>query len=253
MNELYNHPEYYEIAFSFRDIPAEVDLFERCFAMYSKTQVKSVLELGAGNSPHAEELVKRGYYYNGLEINQPMIDYSLKKAEKQNIDINLIQADMTNFSLKEKVDFAYTPLGSLFVKNDKELTSHFDSVAQSLYEGGLYLLDWCIEFSIKEGEETTWTTEEGNITVTTTVFWKPISLARQIFEENIILKVNDNGKQIEVSDKNIRRAVYPQEFRLFIDNFRKFEFIGWWNNWDLDQPLDDAGVISRPIIVLRRI
>ncbi len=28
MSELYDHPKYYEIAFSFRDIPAEVDLFE---------------------------------------------------------------------------------------------------------------------------------------------------------------------------------------------------------------------------------
>ena len=36
MPELYDSPEYYEIAFSFRDIPAEVDLFEECFKRFSQ-------------------------------------------------------------------------------------------------------------------------------------------------------------------------------------------------------------------------
>jgi hypothetical protein len=62
--EVYDNPKYYEIAFSFRDIPAEVDVLEECFKWFSKIPVKSVLELGCGNSPHMEELVKRGYQYS---------------------------------------------------------------------------------------------------------------------------------------------------------------------------------------------
>jgi hypothetical protein len=31
MKTVYENPKYYEIAFSFRDIGAEVDTFERCF------------------------------------------------------------------------------------------------------------------------------------------------------------------------------------------------------------------------------
>lgn len=61
MSEVYDYPEYYEIAFSWRDIPTEVDLFEECIRRFSKIQVKSVLEIGCGNSPHMEELIKRGY------------------------------------------------------------------------------------------------------------------------------------------------------------------------------------------------
>jgi len=33
--DLYDNPKYYEIAFSFRDIKAEVDVFEKCFKRFS--------------------------------------------------------------------------------------------------------------------------------------------------------------------------------------------------------------------------
>ncbi|MCK4526646.1 class I SAM-dependent methyltransferase, partial [candidate division WOR-3 bacterium] len=68
MSNLYDNPKYYEIAFSFRDIPAEVDVFEKSFKRFSEIPVKSVLELACGNSPHMKELVKRGYQYNGLDL-----------------------------------------------------------------------------------------------------------------------------------------------------------------------------------------
>lgn len=37
---LYDYPEYYEIAFSYRDIKKEVDVFEECFRRFSKIQVR---------------------------------------------------------------------------------------------------------------------------------------------------------------------------------------------------------------------
>ena len=68
MKTVYEHPRYYEIAFSYRDIGAEVDTFEQCFQKYAELSVKSILEVGCGNSPHMEELLKRGYAYTGLDI-----------------------------------------------------------------------------------------------------------------------------------------------------------------------------------------
>ena len=76
MSDVYNHPRYYEIAFNFRDIPAEVSLFEECIKRYSDIPVKSVLEMGCGNCPHLVEMVSRGYKYTGLDLNDKMLDYS---------------------------------------------------------------------------------------------------------------------------------------------------------------------------------
>jgi len=146
MSELYDNPKYYEIAFSFRDIPAEVDVFEECSRHFSQIPVRSVLELGCGNSPHMEELIKRGYQYSGLDLSEAMLGYSREKALRIGAEVNLIHGDMIDFSLATKVDFVYVLLGSLCAKSTSELRTHFNSVAQALKKGGLYLLDWCVQY-----------------------------------------------------------------------------------------------------------
>ena len=66
VNEVYHNPRYYELAFSFRDIPAEVDVCEALIKQYSRIPVSQVLELGCGPAPYLEELARRGYTYVGL-------------------------------------------------------------------------------------------------------------------------------------------------------------------------------------------
>ena len=255
MPELYDSPKYYEIAFSFRDIPAEVDLFEECFKRFSQIPVKSVLELGCGNSPHMEELIKRGYHYAGLDISRAMLEYSRTKALSIGAEADLIPGDMVDFTLDTSVDFAYVLLGSLFVKSTSELVGHFNSLARALKKGGLYLLDWCIQYETPfeaEGGDS-WEMERNGIKVKTTVSWKAISRVEQTFEETITLNVDDHGEKHNIVGTEIKRAIYPQEFLCLISGLRDFEFVGWWNNWDLGRPLEQADKIDRPIALVRRI
>lgn len=254
MCSIYDHPEYYEIAFSFRDIPAEVDVFEECFRRFSQIPVKSVLELGCGNSPYLEELVKRNYQYNGLDLSRAMLEYSRKKARRIGAQVNLLQANMNDFSLDKRVDFVYVLLGSLSVKNTSELLAHFDSVAGALREGGLYLLDWCVQFDPPWATESggTWEMERDGIKVKTTVSWRLISRTDQTFEETISQEVDDHGRRVDITGREIKRAIFPQEFLCIISAHPQFEFVGWWNNWNLSQPLEHADKIDRPIALVRR-
>ncbi len=252
---VYDNPKYYEIAFSFRDIPAEVDVFEECFNRFSKIPVKSVLELGCGNSPHMEDLIKRGYQYSGLDLSKAMLEYSREKALRIGAEVNLIQTDMIDFSLETKVDFVYVLLGSLFVRSTSQLTSHFNSVAKVLKKGGLYLLDWCIQYETPfeaEGGDS-WEIEREGIKVKTTILWKAVNRVEQTVEETITLEVNDHGEKRDIVGREIKRAIYPQEFLCFVSGFKHFEFVGWWNNWDLRQPLEQANKFDRPIALVRRI
>ena len=262
MSKVYDNPKYYEIAFSFRNIPAEVDVFEECFKRFSKIPVKSVLELGCGNSPHMEELIKRGYQYSGLDLSKAMLEYSREKASHIGAEVNLIQADMIDFSFETMVDFVYVLLGSLHVKSTSELLTHFNSVAQVLRNGGLYLLDWCVHFDPPGGSDDppagsegayNWDMERDGIKVKTSVSWKVINRVEQTFEETQILEVNDHGEKLTLVEKDITRAIYPQEFLCFVSGLKDFEFVGWWNNWDLRQPLEQADKIDRPIALVRRI
>ncbi len=255
MSNLYDNPKYYEIAFSFRDISAEVDVFEECFKRFSQIPVKSILEVGCGNSPHMEELIKRGYQYNGLDLSKVMLEYSRQKASHISAEVNLIHGNMVDFSLDMLVDFAYITLGSLYVKSTSELITHFNSVAQALKKGGLYLLDWCIQYDPpweSEGGDS-WEIERDGIQVKTSVLWKVINRVEQTFEETITLEVNDHGEKLNIVGKDIKRTIYPQEFLCFVSGLKHFEFVGWWNNWDLRQPLEQANKIDRPIALIRRI
>ena len=59
-------------------------------------------------------------------------------------------ASMIDFRLEEPVDFAFILLGSLYVSSTTELLSHFDAISRALKPGGLYLLDWCVQFALPQ-------------------------------------------------------------------------------------------------------
>ncbi len=106
--------------------------------------------------------------------------------------------------------------------------------------------------NLSREDEETWEIEKRGIRVRTKVSSKVIDLVEQIFEESIFLEVNDHGKHHTITGKDVKRAIYPQEFLHRIDALKSFEFVGWWNNWDLSQPLEKVSKVNRPIILVRR-
>ena len=255
MKSVYDEPRYYEIAFSYRDIAAEVDTFESCFERYAGLPVKSVLELGSGNSPHLEDLLKRGYAYTGLDISEAMLEYSSQKASAFPGKATFLCADMNRFSLGETFDFAFIALGSLSAGNTGEVLSHLRSVAAALNKGGLYLLDWCVHFSPFSERSESWTMEQDGIEVTTHYSEKLVDAVEQLVEETITLEVVEDGAASHLSHSAVNRVIFPQEFLQLIERTGNLRFVGWWNNWDLERPLGEVKEpqsISRPIALLRR-
>jgi len=255
MKKFYDYPEYYQLAFSFRDIKHEVDIFEECFRRFSKIPVGEVLELGCGPSPHLEELAARGYKYIGLDNSQKMLDYARNKARTLKIPARFIFGDMLNFTMDTKVDFAYLLLGSLFVKSTKDILSHFACVAEALKPGGLYLLDWCVDFLLGVSpKKENWTVEKEGVKIDIRFIDEGvIERTAQLSKYRIDAEVIDQGEHIHLGNEVIVRKIFPQEFLLLVEKTTKFEFVGWWNNWDLAQPIEQAERIARPITLVRRI
>jgi len=255
-SNLYDHPEYYEIAFSFRDIGREVDVFEECFRRHSKVRVRRVLDIGCGPCPHMEELLRRGYEFVGLDLSKAMLDYSRRKAEACKGRAAFLKADMRKFSLRKPVDFAFTMLGSLSARTTEDVLSHLSSVAKALNPGGLYFLDWCINFQWgdKNGGDDRWTMKRGGVKVNVQFLSEDvIDRAAQVRKYTIKAGVDDHGKRLRLETVEINRVIFPQEFLLLVEKCGKFEFIGWWNNWNLDEPVKKAKRINRPITLLRRL
>jgi len=252
---IYENPLYYDVAFSFRDIGAEVDFFEDCIRRFSKRRVRDVLELACGPCPYMLELVRRGYRFVGLDISEEMLAYSRKKAEERGISIDLICADMINFRTGKMFDFAFCMLGSIYAKSNLEFLSHLDSVANCLRRGALYLIEGSISFNWVDPSsrsEEKWTIERGGIRVTSTWRIEARDPVEQTYLDHGRLEVEAEGASRVFEQRVRRKAVFPQEFLELVRENGRFEFVGWFNDFDLNAPLGGGIKVDRPKTILRK-
>ena len=247
--EVYDNPKYYEIAFSFRDINAEVDFIEKLIVKYSKIPVKTFLELASGNSPHIAELCKRGYGYIGIESNAEMVGYANSKIKENNFPAEIIKGDMIDFSIKEPADCALVFLGSLYVKSDEELKKHLDSVARAIKSGGLYVLDGVASFYPEDVHTQSWEEKRGDIEITVTYKAEWIDEKEKLLSGTITLDVNDNGAIKRIEHSEIRKIYTAEEFISKAQETGFWENAGAFGDFDIESPPKEK---SRNILVLRR-
>ena len=218
--------------------------------------MQRVLELACGPAPYLPELCRRGYEYHGLDINSRMLQAAKKKVCESEWVARFHEASMIEFAVDEPFEFLFVPLGSLYVRSSADLEKHFASVAGALKPGGLYMLDWCVQFGLSAtyGESGQgWQMNRDGVAVDVNVRLRDADPVAQVISEELILEVDDRGKAFRLKSTDHRRAIFPQEFLLLVDTLDDFEFVGWWNDWDFDQPLNEvSGEISRPVVFLRR-
>ncbi len=253
MESFYDRPEYYDLAFSWRDFAKEVDVFEECFRRFSKVPVRRVLELASGTSPHLEELSRRGYHYTGLDISRAMLLWSGAKARKLGVEAHFIEGDMADFRIGEPADFVFTMCGSLYTRSTAGFMSHLESVAGALRPGGLYFLDWCINFDWNQPrEEQKWKMKRDGLEIRVRFLEEIVDPATQIARHRLIGDLRDRGEEHHLESIDTARVILPQEFLLLLEKCGKFEFLGWWNEWDLERPMEEEEHASRPITLVRR-
>lgn len=244
---VYEKPLYYEIAFSFVDPEEQVELFEKIIEEYSGVKVNRVLDIACGPSLQLREMAKRGYKGTGLDLSSEMLDYLREKAREEDIEVDTVEADMRDFELEERVDFAFIMMGSFQFENNKEVLDHLDCVSDCLKKGGLYIienlgLDW------KSFETQNWTVERGGIQVETTWESEVKDVLSQTCEEKLTMKVNDNDEESEFVEEMTTKVIFPQEFLALLELNGKFEFLGWFERFEfeeLDKAKDDNLVVLR--------
>jgi SAM-dependent methyltransferase len=247
--ELYDRPDYYDVAFSFRNIKHEVDFLEKVIKKFSGIPVRTIFELAAGNSPYMEEVAGRGYRYVGLELNKKMIAFSKEKAARRSIRARFICGDMKNFLMTTKVDLACVLLGSLYVNSDSDLIHHLKSAGKVLKPGALYILDGVVEFFPGQIKRQSWTMKDKNIIVKTIFIPQVIDDVENLYDEKIILQVTKDGKTFLVEQDEIKKRFNKKDFLAIVKKEGSFQYIGSFANFNIGQkPRKNA----RNILVLRK-
>lgn len=66
----------------------------------------TILDVGCGTGRHAVELARRGYVVTGLDLSSGMLAEAAKAAARSGAEVELIQADATDFRLDRTFDAA---------------------------------------------------------------------------------------------------------------------------------------------------
>lgn len=224
-------------------------------ARHSDGAIQRVLEVACGPASHRRPMRQLGWHYTGFDLHPAMVAAARAAAEADgDSDSALSEANMIDFDLAgDPVDLALCLLGSLYVGSAAELTQHLSAVARHLRPGGLYLLDWVVHFDAIDSHVDDWTTRHGDRVIEASYRTEVVDRAGQLIREHLQLSVETAGDTDYLVESQDQRAFYPQEFRLLVDQHPQFEFIDWWNDWNLDQPCRGPAIINRPLIGLRRL
>ena len=137
MTRLYNeladvYHEMYIVLFHYKKV------FNFLDKILKKNKCQNILEIGCGSAPLSKKFMKKGYKYAAIDLSKEM----LKIAHNENPNAKLIQSDMRNFKVKNKVD-AVLCLGRPFtyMTTNSDVMGALNSSNKALKKNGLLIFD----------------------------------------------------------------------------------------------------------------
>lgn len=98
------------------------------------------LELACGTGRITLPVAEEGLDITGLDISKKMLNRIKKKAENRGIDLDLIQADMTDFSLQKTFSTIILPVNTLqTLLTVEEIEDLFLNIKEHLAENGRFI------------------------------------------------------------------------------------------------------------------
>ena len=137
---VYEAPLLYDIAFGYRDFAAEAAGIAALFAAATGGDrgPGRVLELAAGPADHAIAFARGGAGVVALDRSEAMCVYARQKCEFVGAPVEIVCADMIDFTLPGAFDLAFLASNSLaHVHRLDDLVAHLRAVARHLAPGGV--------------------------------------------------------------------------------------------------------------------
>lgn len=116
-----------------------------------KSQNRSLCDLCCGSGSHAIRFAQQGFKVYAVDKQETFCEIVRKKAESIKKPLQVIQADMREFQLPEKVDLVTCMFDSLnFLDTKSDLEKVLKSVWNSLLPGGYFVFDINTEKALRE-------------------------------------------------------------------------------------------------------
>eukprot|EP00873_Tetraselmis_striata_P036882 jgi/Tetstr1/457146/TSEL_043796.t1 len=154
MGSLYDHPELYEAAFSFRDFEAEIKFLTELYAAKGGAgQLGSVLDLGCGTGRHLIALAQAGVAAcAGVDASDKMLAHGAARAAQAGVSVSLATGDMRTYTHEGSADMVLILMGTLqHMLTNKDALAAMGSARDALRPGGLLVLELAHPYDLWDG------------------------------------------------------------------------------------------------------
>lgn len=240
--ELYEHPEYYDIAFSW-DLDREIEFFGRVFTSHVPFEVRRVLEPCCGTGRFLLALPRHGYSVTGYDVNLGVVDYARSRLEergdrtKARVDVG----DMRTACYDREYDAALNSINSLgYLHSDDEIVQHFSNTGRSLKSGGVYIVHIACAW---EGEpdlgHNSWEMERDGIRVRTTWTIEREDRAKKLSHQLCRMEADDHGEKLVLVDRHVLRLWLYDDLRSLVERSGSLRLIAVYSEDFKPLPIDE--------------
>ena len=258
--QIYRRALCYDVAFSFRDVPAECAALLALAERHLGRAPASVLELAAGPARHAREFARRGLAATALDSAPEMLEYAAGLAAQHGLALHTACADMTAFTLPQRFDLAVLPLDSAsYLLDNPVALRHLACVARHLNPGGLYVLEMSHPrdaFGVGASHQPHWTTELDGLRVT--MRWgepgDAFDPVTQIDEVTVSMDWSDaQGSSGRLVERSRQRRFTANEVDALVRASGAFEIVEWLGALAPPHRFDNVKAARQMIPVLRAV
>lgn len=209
-DRLYEHARYYDVAFGFRNVPAEMDLLLALHRELRGRDAESFLELAAGPAAHAREAAHRGLRAVAVDLSEGMRRYANDQAARERVYLDYRLGDMRGFALGAPCDLAALLMDSAsYLLDEASTRDHLRATAAALEPCGVYV----VEIARPGAAVTSWTSSRDGIEVEFT--WGCPEDAPG--EVTVRMRYRNGSRQGEVVDLAPQRAWSPEAWRAVVE------------------------------------
>lgn len=248
--------QYSELAGYYDKLNDTVD-YDRWFdfinEIFLKNDIKpsSVLDLACGTGEFALRFAKNGVETVGIDLSSEMLTLARNKADREKLDIVLLNQDMEQFESPGTVDAVVCCLDSVnYLLSPGKVVSCFENVYNSLNQNGIFVFDINSEYKFENiYADNAYVYETDSLFCTWQNFYNPKS---KICDFYLDFFINENGCYRRVSELQKERCYTLKQITGYLKK-TNFEIAGIYSDFEfnaVDQK--NQGETERFYIVCRK-
>ncbi len=250
----YNYPEYYDAGFA-ENVTLEADFFEKCFEKFVPHKVERLFEPGCGSGRLIVEMAKRGYDVTGLDLSKPMLNFCRKELKRFKTKASLVQGDMIDFKLDQKVDAAFNPVNTFrHLLTEDDARRHLECVANALNDGGIYILG--LHLIPKDGElfgTERWQAKHQDARIYYSLTVEDCDLKKRVERLRLTMTVKRPEESFKLIDHLHLRLYNARQIKSLVASVPQFKIRSVFDFWyEIDEPQKLDSEICDTILVLQK-